>query len=101
VTQTLSKFPFVHLYKGWIPERFPEVTDNQFSFVSIDVDLFQPTLDSLEFFFPRLIKGGIIYFDDYGGKTFVGAKAAVDQYLDGKSVELFVRMPYASAFLKK
>ena len=41
---------FIILLKGWIPSRFEEVKDKNFSFVHIDVDLYQPTLDSLNFF---------------------------------------------------
>ena len=52
----LKDFNFIKTYKGWIPERFDEVKDRTFSFVHIDVELYQPTYDSLEFFFPRLKK---------------------------------------------
>src|SRR5207249_4927478 len=47
-------------HKGWIPERFQDVRDAKFAFVHIDVDLRQPTLDSLEFFYPRLSPGGVL-----------------------------------------
>lgn len=58
VDKVLEKFDFIKLYKGWIPDRFEEVKDQKFSFVHIDVDLYKPTLDSLEFFYPRLAGGG-------------------------------------------
>ncbi len=66
-------------YKGWIPERFPEVADKQFCLVSIDVDFYEPTRDSFEFFFPRLVAGGAIVCDDYGFSTCPGAKKAMDE----------------------
>lgn len=74
----------VQLMRGWIPARFPEVADRTFAFVHIDVDLYQPTLDSLEFFYPRLGKGGIIVIDDYGFLTCPGATKACDEYFAGK-----------------
>ena len=55
----LKKFKFVNTYKGWIPNRFGEVKNKKFSFVHIDVDLYKPTLDSLKFFYPKLVKGGL------------------------------------------
>lgn len=64
---------------GWIPERFSEVADRQFRVVHIDVDLYQPTRDSLEFFYPRLVKGGVIVMDDYGFKTCPGATRAAEE----------------------
>jgi O-methyltransferase len=80
VRQTLAKFPDVHLYKGWIPERFSEVADRQFAFAHIDVDLYQPTLDSIRFFYPRLATGGLIVCDDYGFSACPGAFNAMNEY---------------------
>ena len=54
--KNLSKFDFVKYYKGWIPERFSEVQALTFSFVHIDVDLYQPTLDSIAFFLYKFRK---------------------------------------------
>lgn len=79
VQSTLSAFDFIHFYKGWIPERFPEVEDRQFKFVHIDVDLYHPYVDSIEFFYPRLLDGGVMVFDDYGSAGFPGARKAVDE----------------------
>lgn len=67
----------VAFHKGWIPDCFAEVADLQFCFVHIDVDLYQPTFDSVAFFYPRLVPGGIILLDDYGFLTCPGAKGAV------------------------
>lgn len=80
------------LYRGWIPDRFREVEDRRFSLVHIDVDLFRPTLDSLEFFYPRLVAGGIIVCDDYGSTWCPGAKEACDSFVatipQGKMIHL-------------
>ena len=69
VRQNLNPFTKFTLYKGWIPERFDEVSDRKFSFVHIDVDLYQPTADSMAFFYQRMVNGGIILCDDYGFGT--------------------------------
>jgi len=57
VRANLSDCANVRLMKGWIPNRFAEVEDRTFAFVHIDVDLYEPTRDSLEFFYPRLSLG--------------------------------------------
>ncbi len=80
VKQNLSRFDFVDYYQGWIPERFSEVADRRFSFVHVDVDLFQPTYDSIAFFYERMVPGGIILCDDYGFTTCPGAKKAFDDF---------------------
>ena len=66
VRDNLGEFDFIHYHEGWIPTRFHEVADRSFSFVHIDVDLYQPILESFQFFYPRLIPHGIMVFDDYG-----------------------------------
>lgn len=78
--RNLAEFSWVRFYPGWIPHRFPEVAERTFCFVHIDVDLYQPTRDSLEFFYPRLARGGMIVCDDYGFANCLGAKRACDEF---------------------
>lgn len=101
VQQTLVEFPFVKLYEGWIPNRFDEVGARQFCFVHVDVDLYQPTLDCLEFFYPRLFSGGVIVVDDYGYSAFPGAKRAVDEFLEQNDHKMFYEVPIGGAFFIK
>lgn len=96
----LSKFPNLHFYKGWIPDRFEEVADKHFSFVHIDVDLYDPTRDSLAFFYPRTNGGGLIVCDDYGSSVCPGATKAVDEYLADRP-EKMVMLTDGGGFLIK
>jgi hypothetical protein len=64
--QILTGFPQVRLHSGWIPERFADVGDQSFAFVHVEVDLYEPTRNSLELFWPRLTRGGVLSCDDYG-----------------------------------
>jgi hypothetical protein len=100
VRENLGEFPRVTLLKGWIPERFQEVADRRFAFVHIDVDLAQPTLDSLTFFYPRMNPGGVIVCDDYGYTTCPGATAVVDQFLSDRP-EKMLSLSCGGGFLIK
>lgn len=71
------RFPRVELHPGWIPSAFSAVAVRRFSFVHLDVDLYQPTLDSLDYFFPRLADGGAIITDDY---NWPGARMAFQEF---------------------
>jgi hypothetical protein len=84
IKENLKEYPNVQLMQGWIPARFPELADRSFSLVHIDVDLHQPTLDSLEFFYPRMTAGGYIVCDDYGSENCPGAKRAFDEFFADK-----------------
>lgn len=71
-------------HKGWIPARFSNVAHKKFAFVHVDLDLGQPTRDSLEFFYSRLANGGILLCDDYGFATCPGVTEAIDGFLEDK-----------------
>ena len=101
--KALSGFDFYTLNKGWIPERFPAYEDRQFAFVNLDVDLYEPTRDSFDFFFPRLSSGGIIYCDDYNASFFPGAKKAIDECVlrHGGEVAMVFEIPLNAVFVLK
>ncbi len=82
--KSLAEFDNYRSYRGWMPQRFHEVAEFNFSLVHIDVDLYQPTRDSLEFFYPRVVRSGIILMDDYGFVTCPGAKRAADEFFADK-----------------
>lgn len=100
VRANLGEFSNVEYHKGWIPDRFGDVGDRAFSFVHVDVDLFQPTLDSVAFFYPRLSDGGILVCDDYGFLTCPGATEALDEFLADKP-EKMLRLPGGGGFFIK
>ena len=85
---SLQEFDNYRIYKGWIPDRFSDVADRRFRFVHIDVDLYRPTRDSLEFFYPRLVAGAVVLLDDHGFKSCPGAKKAADEFFADKAEDL-------------
>lgn len=84
VRKNLEEFSNFRVLPGWIPARFPEVAERRFCFLHVDVDLHEPTLKSIEFFYPRMSPGGVMLFDDYGFGTCPGARAAIDEFFADK-----------------
>lgn len=101
VQANLARFPHVRFHKGWIPDRFSEVADRAFCFVHVDVDLLQPTRDSLEFFYDRLTPGGILLCDDYGFTTCPGARRAFDEFVADKPEKSVVHLSTGQGFVTK
>ena len=97
----LKKFNFVKTYKGWIPSRFKEVKNKKFSFVHIDLCLYKPTLEALKFFYPRLVKGGIIVSNVYNSSPFPGKTRAWDEYFKNKKNNFFFKHALNQCFLIK
>ena len=99
VTENLSGYT-LKIHKGWIPDCFSNSEQHYFCFVHIDVDLYQPTLDSIEFFYPRMNEGGLILCDDYGFTSCPGAAKAIDQFLQDKQ-EKMISLSGGGGFLIK
>ncbi len=100
VRENLKDFDFIDYKKGWIPERFKDVENEKFVFVNIEVDLYQPTRDSLDFFYDKTVKNGIIGFGDYGCVHFPGVKKAVGEFMKDKK-DFFLSLPSGYTFLIK
>ena len=75
----------VRFHAGVFPDTCGPVTDAQFCFVHVDVDIYKSVLDCCSFFYPRMSKGGIMVFDDYGHPVCPGVKTAVDGFFSDKS----------------
>ena len=66
----------VIIKQGWIPETFTGVTDC-FCFVNLDLNLYQPTLESIKFFWDKMSQGGMILCHDYNSVQTPGVKKAI------------------------
>jgi hypothetical protein len=100
IRRNLRDFDFVVYHKGWIPERFRDVSSLKFCFIHLDTDLYMPTRDSLVFFYERLNPGGVIICDDYGFKTCPGAHKAFESFFSDKC-EKVIALPTGQAFIVK
>jgi O-methyltransferase len=85
VKNNLGEFPNIEYFPGWIPQAFPDEPDARYRFVHVDVDIYQPTLDCFEYFYPRLVPGGMIVSDDYG---WPGAQKAIEEFCARHQIEL-------------
>jgi O-methyltransferase len=84
--------PNVRLRPGYVPETLAGLEDERFAFVLLDLDLYDPTLASLEFFYPRLSPGGYLVMHDYNNpESDWACKRAFDAFLADKP-ELVVEL---------
>jgi O-methyltransferase len=67
--------------KGYFPAT-AEGLEDRFALVSLDVDLYKPTLAGLNYFYPRLSTGGCIFVHDYNSRRFLGVRTAVEEFSD-------------------
>ena len=98
VSASLSRFPMVSFYKGWIPDVLQQLPEQKYRFVHVDLDLYEPIIGSLNYFYPRMNQGGIIICDDYGSLAWPGAKKAVDEFCLSNKVS-FISLSTGQALL--
>jgi len=72
------------IYPGFFPDTAKHIEDKKFSFVHVDCDIYRSVMDCCIFFYPRMVKGGMIVFDDPGFDNCAGAKKAVDEFFSDK-----------------
>jgi hypothetical protein len=81
VREYLAAFPRLTVHRGDARSVVRAWPERRYGLVHLDVDLYQPTLDCLEYFGPRVVEGGVIVMDDFGSPTCPGVPRAVHEYL--------------------
>lgn len=75
----------VKLVEGNIETRVAEFLEEypgvRFSLVNFDCDLYKPTKAALEAMWPRVVRGGVVLFDEYAIRDWPGESKAVDEFL--------------------
>jgi O-methyltransferase len=67
------------IHAGYFPQSAAGLEETTFALVNLDADLYNPTKAGLEYFYPRLSPGGIIFIHDYNHK-WEGLVKAVDEF---------------------
>lgn len=75
------------------PGRFPDTTarvpaDTQYCFVHVDCDLYRGTVDAIQYFWPRLVTGGVLLFDDFDWPKCPGVGLAVRAFFSAGAIEV-------------
>jgi len=71
--------------KGFFPESAKGLED-VFVFVSLDADLYEPIYNGLNFFYPKLAKGGYIFIHDFNNDEYKGSRKAVQQFCQEQGI---------------
>ena len=77
----------IKLVRGVVPDILLKIPVTNVALLLIDMNGYEAELAALNFFYPKMSKGGIIYFDDYGGR-WSKLREVVDEFLSDKPEEL-------------
>lgn len=97
-------FTNTKLIEGNVFDTLPEYLSinpaTRISLLHLDMDVMEPTDFALELLYDRVVKGGIIMFDDY--QAVAGATISVDRFIEKTGLKL-EKLPYyrQPAFVRK
>ncbi|BAM12288.1 putative O-methyltransferase [Helicobacter cinaedi PAGU611] len=92
VELVLSKMPYKErcvIKKGWFPQSAVGLENERFCFVNLDCDLYEPILAGLRYFYPKMVKGGVILCHEYFSQGYVGVREAVMEFIAESSDEIY------------
>jgi len=87
VKETFKPFN-VQIIKGSVPETLDEVKSQKVCYLSIDMNCVEPEIAAAEFFWDKLVSGGIMILDDYGWSMYYEQKKAFDIFASQKGVKV-------------
>lgn len=79
IRQRLSGLTNWRLHVGVFPLTAVEC---RLRFVHVDCDLAKTCWHAIDWAWPRMVRGGILYFDDYGNRQCPGLTKVVDKWMD-------------------
>lgn len=80
VKKTFSDFPGARIIRGTVPKTLDQVKAEKVSFLSIDMNIPQPEIATIEYFWDRLVSGAVVLLDDYNWPKCKDQKSAFDDF---------------------
>lgn len=88
VVETFCPFPRVEIIKGVVPDTLSRVVCEQVCYLSLDMNNAASEVAAAEYFWDRLVSGGIIILDDYGWTKQINQKLAFDRFAAERNVKV-------------
>lgn len=66
IVEKFCEFENMVIIPGYVPDTLLKIETDKISFCSIDFNCVEPESHALNFIWDKIVKGGIIVFDDYG-----------------------------------
>lgn len=84
VKATFADTPDVILIQGLVPDTLSQVAWNKVCFLHLDMNCVLPEEAAAEFFWDKIVPGGVIISDDYSHPGYEAQKAAFEKFARSK-----------------
>jgi len=100
VKRSFADYSNVNIIRGPVPDILPSADISKVAYLSIDMNCTQPEVDALDYFWPRLVSGGVVVLDDYGFPGHEAQKAGADRVAESVGVKVLT-LPTGQGLLVK
>ncbi len=76
------------IIKGVVPYSLKQFAHEKICFLSIDMNCVAPEIDAANFFWDRIVPGGVVIVDDYGFAPHIMQKRAFDKFAKERAVDI-------------
>lgn len=88
VRETFAPFSNVVVIEGAVPDILPDIPSERIAYLSLDMNCALPEERAAEYFWSRLVPGGIILHDDYGFKLHEEQRKMMDRFAASRGVQV-------------
>jgi hypothetical protein len=75
----LGRFANTQLIKGYVPDVLPSISAERIAYLHLDMNAAAPEIAAFEYFWDRIVPGGVILMDDYAYDGYEPQKRAFDE----------------------
>ncbi len=87
VVETFKSFP-VKVIRGPVPDTLPQCDAQKVCYLSIDMNVLAPEIAAANYFWDKLVSGGVMILDDYGFPSHIVQKNAFDVFAKERGVTI-------------
>ena len=98
--RNFASYPKAVLVRGKVPDTLASVAIKQVCYLSIDMNIVEPEIAAIEYFWDKLSPGAPVILDDYGWSAYLLQKEAMDRFAERKGVAILT-LPTGQGLLLK
>lgn len=98
--KNFSRYPKAKVVKGKVPASLETVEIPSVAYLCLDMNIAYPEIAALDYFWPRIVTGGIVICDNYGWAPYREQKLAIDEWATKHDVEVMM-LPTGQGLLLK
>jgi hypothetical protein len=90
VRRNFAPFPRGHLVRGMVPDTLRTVNIEKVCYLSIDMNIAEPEIAAMEYFWDKLVPGATVILDDYGWAGYELQQKEHDRFAASKRVPILL-----------